>query len=332
MVKNSNKLAVAAGALLFVTLAVQANADRFNSIKSGMSRTNSVTSQSGSTPSGSDFNNAVLDQDNKYGSSYDDTDLSNRVKKLEQDFVSKSYIDGQDDSHMNSAKSYSNSVASSAESRAKSHADSRASQAESNAKSYANTVSSSAESNAKSYANTRATQAETASKSYAQSLVLGVTGKVDNNSREIVALWAAIDSIQVGGGGGGSSKSGWWDIPGSNGASSISFPNDGWTRWEMRYRYTKGDDRNSATTVTVTSDGNDGGQAWGVSFSKSCDVYGGGRVYSNASWSIPSFKQGGSFNTPADAFGSSISGQYGCGGRAKLSDFKIENVKLYYPG
>lgn len=190
--KNRNKLAatVAVASLMVVALGVNADQNRFNSIKNSMSRTSSVTASSASTPSSSDFNNAVTDERNQYGSKYDDTDLKNRVQNLETNAVSKSYIDSQDDSHLNAARSYSDS----AESRAKSYASSRASTAESSAKSYANSKAGTAESNAKQYA---------------INLVNPVKSRVTANEaedvkiwKEIDKIWAAIYALQSSGGGG----------------------------------------------------------------------------------------------------------------------------------
>ncbi|WP_199438462.1 hypothetical protein [Vibrio owensii] len=160
---------------LFVALGLQANTDRFNSIKSGMSRTSSVTAQSQSTPSGSAFNSAVQDQDNKYGSKFDDSALIKADRDLQTNIDNlRSYVNSRDSSYYNSAKSYANSAASGAESRAKSHATSKAAQAESNAESYAASVSSSksaaAESNAKSYISSKVSVAESTARAFSKSV------------------------------------------------------------------------------------------------------------------------------------------------------------------
>ncbi|WP_199438463.1 hypothetical protein [Vibrio owensii] len=198
------RVLVLAGSL-FVAMGLQASSDRFNSIKSGMSRTNSVTAQSQTTPSGGAFNSAVQDQDSKYSARYDDTALLKADSDLQKNIDSlRSYVNSRDASYYNSSKSYSNSAASGAESRAKSHANTKATQAENNAESYALSIATSraatAESNAKSYGNSKASQVETNSLSYASNVSSTTNAFLRN---EIQRLEDMISDINVCGSGGG---------------------------------------------------------------------------------------------------------------------------------
>lgn len=236
---------------LLTSLGVQANQSRFNSIKSGMARTSSVTSQSLNTPSGSDFEDAIDEANSKWGSSYDDTDLVDRVNTLESQMTTKasvSYTDSRDASYYNSAKSYANSAASGAESRAKSHADSRASTAENNSKSYANSVSTSkantAETNAKSHANSVAATAENRAKSHADSLVNSLRSTVLAQQSEISKLWDAIDAIETGGGGSTPGGPRWVTIHDGSPINSINVTKE-FTKWRATFKYREGQNSNS---------------------------------------------------------------------------------------
>ncbi|WP_199438460.1 hypothetical protein [Vibrio owensii] len=247
-------LVLAVGVL--AAMSAQANSDRFNSIKSGMSRTSSVTAQTQSTPNGGDFNAAVQDQDNKYGASFDDSSLKKADSDLQDNIDSlRSYVDSRDGSYYNSAKSYANSAASGAESRAKSHANTKASQAEANAKSYANSVASSrastAESNAKSYASSRASTAETNARNYASSINSTTNSILRNEVARLEGLIDALDVSSGGGSGGGSAT--WQTVYSGAGTTRVSIPSKQFTHFRVQGTYRLGISHqgkfNAATTT-----------------------------------------------------------------------------------
>lgn len=340
--KLSNKAMLSLMAVMLVTWNVQANsttnANRFNSIKSGMSRTASVTAQTQSTPNSTDFNDAVKDVGDTYGRTYDDSDLKNRVIKLENERALKTYVDNRDASYYNSAKSYANSAASGAESRAKSHANSiassRANTAESNAKGYANSIATSkantAEANAKSYASSQASGAESRSKSHATSLVNGVKGSVSHNSSEIGKLWAAVRSLETGSGGGGGTYE-WITLYNGAGTKSVSIPNKTFTHFKVKGQYRAGmmSPTNAEPTKVYYVDREEGSHASPLTISSEL-CFGSQGDHYKAVATVPVPKSGKALIAPPDATAAS-QGYCGSGGsaaRGKIRDFKWTHVSI----
>lgn len=307
---------------------VYANADRFNSIKSGMNRTTSVTGQNdNSAPNQGEWKDAVDDANDNWSGSYDDSEVMSRILKLEQDSATVGYVDSRDNAFYSSAKSYADSAASGAEARSKSHAESKANTAENNAKAYANTIATNkantAESNSKSFASSAASGAEQNAKSFAMSQDNELkASQVAFESRmrdEISKLWAAIREQDTGGGG----DLGWHEwLNVTGGTVDISVPAGNHDEYRVFFEYEYRISPHHSYTLQSRDVRLFPGETFGVAVTDSC----GGNT---ARISSPAVEAGTSFTLPTWAEESvSVCGQ-GTVGQASIRNFRVTRALFY---